>query len=146
VCGLHSGVAGRPPASAADFLSLDLASQATRSFVNTHEAPRAARRFVTDTLRPLVGTVLADDAAVVASELATNAVVHARGGFSVTVSWSAAAVRISVRDTGAMPLPAAGSPLAPTAGHGLGLVESLASRWAAEPAESGKTVWAELRR
>jgi anti-sigma regulatory factor (Ser/Thr protein kinase) len=149
VCGLHSAVAGGPAAAAADFLSRDLASQATRSFVNAYEAPRAARHFVAETLRPLADPVLADDAAIVATELATNAVVHARSGFSVTVSCSTTAVRISVRDTGALPLTDAGEQLAATAGHGLGLVESLASRWAAEPVQGGKggkMVWAELRR
>jgi anti-sigma regulatory factor (Ser/Thr protein kinase) len=146
VCSLHSAVAGRPPAGAADFLSRDLPSQATRSFVNAYEAPRAARHFVADTLRPLADPVLADDAAIVATELATNAVVHARSGFSVTVSCSATAVRISVRDTGALPPTDADEQLAAAAGHGLGLVESLASRWAAEPVQGGKIVWAELRR
>ena len=45
-------------------------------------------------------SALAVDAAIVATELAANAVLHARSGFTLTVSWLAAAVRIAVRDGG----------------------------------------------
>lgn len=69
------------------------------------------------------------DAAIVVAEFAANAVLHARTGFTVTLTMQPAAVRIGVRDDS--PLPAAGTsaawPVAPT--HGLGAVAALAARW-----------------
>jgi anti-sigma regulatory factor (Ser/Thr protein kinase) len=50
---------------------------------------------------------LADDAAIVVAEFAANAVLHARSGFTVTLTVKPAVVRISVRDDS--PLPAAGT-------------------------------------
>lgn len=136
ICGVHSAVIGRPAADA---------EQATRSFANAHDAPRTARHFVTDTVRPWGDTEFVQDATIVASELAANAVVHARSDFTVVVSRSAATVRISVQDNG-LALPAEeDSPLVAAPGHGLGLVAALATQWAVEPLPGGKVVWAELR-
>ncbi|HVT68315.1 MAG TPA: ATP-binding protein, partial [Trebonia sp.] len=75
-----------------------------RSFPAELDSVRAARHFVTALLGRLgwlgdgTGQPLADDAAIVATELAANAVLHARSGFTLTVSWSVAAVRIAVAD------------------------------------------------
>jgi anti-sigma regulatory factor (Ser/Thr protein kinase) len=91
---------------------------------------------------------LADDAALVATELATNAVVHAHSGFRLTLTLRQNVIRISVHDD--QPLPADGTrdvavlPAAPL--HGLGAVAALAARWGADPAGTGKDVWAELSR
>ena len=71
---------------------------------------------------------------------------HARSGFTVTLTVQPAVIRISVRDDS--PLPAAGPrpalQVAPT--HGLGAVAALAARWGADPTGEGKEVWAELSR
>lgn len=145
VCGLHSAVAGvRPPATGSR-LAPGRMGQAVRTFELAREAPRAARHFVVDTLRLWGDGALADDAAVIAAELATNAVRHARTDFAVAVARSPDSVRISVHDGGTIPAADGGSPLAAAAGHGLGVVAAVASRWAAEPVAGGKTVWAELR-
>lgn len=134
VCRLHSSVIGSP----------SLGPQAVRGFLMAQGAPRAARHFVADTLRqwggPREGGTLAVDAAIVATELASNAVVHARSDFTVTVWRRLGAVRIAVRDD---VFPAA--PLRPAPGHGLGLVNSVATRWGVQSqAAGGKLVWAEL--
>jgi hypothetical protein len=54
------------------------------------------------------------------------------------------AVRIQVEDA----RPLAGSPGDPPlpvwADHGLGLVDAVSARWGVQPADGGKTVWAEL--
>jgi anti-sigma regulatory factor (Ser/Thr protein kinase) len=76
------------------------------SFLLAVQSARAARHFVLDTLGSRVDHAIAGDAAIITAELAANAVLHARSGFTVAVSRSAASVQISVRD--ATPLPMAG--------------------------------------
>lgn len=144
VCSLHSAVIGGRAAVPAPWFAPGQDSEA-RSFEMAYGAPRAARHFVVETLTSWGDRALVDDAAIVATELATNALVHARSAFTVAVTRSADAVRISVRDDS--PLPAAGgdAPLAPSHGHGLGLVAAVATRWAADPVADGKIVWAEMR-
>lgn len=86
---------------------------------------------------------------LLASELATNAVLHGCGaGFSVEVVVDAGEVRVRVRDDDPR------SPLhrAPTeddlqhGGWGLDLVDRLAREWGVEPAGEGKVVWFTLGR
>jgi hypothetical protein len=127
---LHSAVVG--PAGA------------VRSFEMVVGAPRAARHFVVQTLRGWGDGMLADDAAIVVTELAANAVLHARSAFTVAISRTGGRVRIAVRDEDAVPGRDDSAALTTTAGHGLWLVNAMASRWAAEPAPGGKTVWAEI--
>jgi hypothetical protein len=122
------------------------AREVNRNFTASLDAPGQARRFVMAALHADGTGHLAEDAALVVTELAANAVVHARSDFTVTITTGTDAVRISVRDT--VPLPANGDghdralPAAPL--HGLGVVAALARRWGADPAGSGKDVWAEL--
>jgi MEDS: MEthanogen/methylotroph, DcmR Sensory domain len=139
VCRLHDSVAGgwRVPA----------APGATRAFAFSGGAPAAARHFAVEAVRRLGAADLADDVALVVTELAANAVLHARTGFRVDLAADPDVLRISVCD--ASPLPpaaaAAGLPAAPL--HGLGAVDALASRWGVDPlGHSGKSVWVELRR
>ncbi|MGE5292100.1 MAG: ATP-binding protein [Micromonosporaceae bacterium] len=80
----------------------------------------------------------------VVSELATNAIVHAKSGFTVEVSSAGDVLRIGVRDSLALADGAQAS-LPARSGHSLGVIAALASRWRAETAVGGKTVWAELR-
>lgn len=86
-----------------------------------------------------------DDALLVVSELATNALTHAGSSYRVRVSSTAQALRIEVDDDGA------GTPepqlLTDTEedGRGLFLVSALSSSWGMAAAEGGgKRVWAEL--
>lgn len=86
-----------------------------------------------------------DDALLVVSELATNALTHAGSSYRVRVSATAQALRIEVDDDGA------GTPepqlLTDTEedGRGLFLVSALSSSWGMAAAEGGgKRVWAEL--
>jgi hypothetical protein len=139
VCSLHSALIGDPPAVPAARFAPGQESEAARSFEMTYGAPRAARHFVVETLRSWGYRALVDDAAIVATELAANAVVHARSAFSIAVTRSADTVRISVRDG------SPDAPLAPSRGHGLGLVAAVARRWASDPLADGKIVWAEMR-
>jgi anti-sigma regulatory factor (Ser/Thr protein kinase) len=105
------------------------------------ESCARARLFVRSTLRRWGRDGdRVDDAALVASELATNAVVHARSGFSVEVHVEGEALRVTVGDTA--PAPAAAWRVQPR--HGLSIVGALCNRWRVSPMERGKAVSAEL--
>lgn len=112
------------------------------AFPPTGGGVRSARRFVERHLQDR--DLGSSDAALVVSELAANAVLHATTDFTVRVAVSDSLVRIEVAD---------GSPLLPTpkdhgdgapTGRGLKIVERLSARWGAEPTADGKVVWAEL--
>jgi anti-sigma regulatory factor (Ser/Thr protein kinase) len=110
------------------------------------DAPFAARQFVTGLLgrRPYGDRVAADDARLVVSELATNAVIHAGTPFSVAVRCDGSAVRLSVHDRSSLqPVMRDGNPLA-ASGRGLRLVAMISQSWGVEYRPDGKTVWAEL--
>jgi DcmR-like sensory protein len=139
VCRLHSSVVGGWPAAAAGI-------GATRAFALTGDAPAAARHFAVDAVRRLGAADLTDDTALVVTELAANAIVHAQTGFTVDLSASRDVLRITVRDASPLP-PAAAADLPALPLHGLGAVDALASRWGVDPlGHSGKLVWVELRR
>jgi serine phosphatase RsbU (regulator of sigma subunit) len=102
------------------------------------------RGFVGNEVRGLGRDDLVDDAVLVASELATNAMLHGGGITAVRVSEVPAGVRIEVHDRRQVPpRMALDNPDAMT-GRGLHLVAALSARWAAEPTDEGKIVWAEL--
>jgi anti-sigma regulatory factor (Ser/Thr protein kinase) len=89
------------------------------------------------------------DAAIVVSELLSNAIRHAAPlpDAQVRVTWTLDhdAVRIAVSDAGDGPLPQVTEP-APGApgGRGLGIVESLSDHWGVQREEGVTTVWAQL--
>jgi MEDS: MEthanogen/methylotroph, DcmR Sensory domain len=115
-----------------------------RSFPPELDSVRAARHFVTGLFNEGPDDALASDVAIVATELAANAVLHAHSGFTVTVSRLAAAVRIAVRDGDPLVHANGGLPFDVRPGHGLSVVSQLASGWAVERLPDGKVVWADL--
>ena len=118
-------------------------SGTTRTFAFSREAPAAARHFAVAAVNAWGAGDLADDAALVVTELAANAIVHAHSAFTVVLSARDDLLRISVRD--ASPLAGPGVRAAPL--HGLGAVNALASRWGVESlGNAGKTVWVDLLR
>ena len=105
---------------------------------------REARRRVLDVLEASRLDAAAATAALVVSELATNAVLHAGTPFEVRVRIMGDVVRIEVHD-GTRRRPAARLfSNEATSGRGLRLVEQLCRAWGVEVSEAGKTVWAEL--
>ena len=89
--------------------------------------------------------MLVDDARLVVTELATNAIVHAGSRFSVLAHFHESGVRLSVRDSSPVrPTVRPGDSLA-ASGHGLHLVAALSAEWGIEVTADGKTVWADLR-
>ena len=130
VCRLHEEVVGGISVTA-------------RTFAFSREAPAAARHFAVATLNAWGAGDLADDAALVVTELAANAIVHVRSAFTVILSVRDDLLRISVRDAG----PLGGAALRPAPLHGLWAVDALASRWGVESlGDAGKTVWVDLLR
>ncbi len=151
VCRLHGAVVGVPPAMPwlARTAPAPARSRATRSFPLDRDSPRAARHFALKLLRswrlePRCGVNLASDVAIVVSELATNAVRHARSGFTVSLILATDAIRIRVEDARPLAATHGDPPLPVSPDHGLGLVDAVATRWGVQPADGGKTVWAEL--
>jgi hypothetical protein len=122
----------------------DLDTGETRQFgAGTTEAARA-RRFVAEKLTAWDRGDMVDDAVLVASELATNAVLHTESSFSLTVARVDAVVRIAVHDTSpTVPMPKKAGPDA-ASGRGMRLVEAIAERWGSHGHRDGKTVWADL--
>ncbi|MDA8062797.1 MAG: ATP-binding protein [Actinomycetota bacterium] len=119
--------------------------RAQRSFEPRPDQVGAARSFVAGALAE-AGTV-SPDVALLVSELATNAVLHARTRFAVEVlvEDDGDHLRVGVTDLDAR-LPILGG-LDPDAsgGRGIALVRALADAWGVHcRAGSGKTVWFEL--
>lgn len=119
---------------------------ATRDFDGSPDSPRLARAFVAGVLAGWGETRLSGDAALVVSELATNAVLHARSAFSVAVEATPTSVRLSVRDRSAAPPAPRETVHELASGRGLALVSALADAWGVETAPEGKVVWALMRR
>src|SRR5580692_10991056 len=147
VCRLHGSVVGGWPAPAGPSAPPAPAGRTTtRAFALSGDAPAAARHFAVDAVRRLGAADLADDTALVVTELAANAIVHAQTGFTVDLSADPDVLRITVRDASPLP-PASAADLPALPLHGLGAVDALASRWGVERiGHSGKLVWVELRR
>lgn len=108
-----------------------------------------ARRFVADVVREWHLDAIADDAALCTTELATNAILHSRGRFTVGVRRTPTGVRIDVHDDrpDRLPVvvPAMLEPLdTGTTGRGLLLVAGLAERWGYFTTSAAKTVWVEV--
>jgi hypothetical protein len=130
VCRLHGEIVG-------------CRSVTARTFAFSREEPAAARHFAVAALNAWGAGDLASDVALVVTELAANAIVHAHSAFTVILSAHDDLLRISVRD--AAPLDGAGLRAAPL--HGLGAVDALASRWGVESlGAAGKSVWVDLHR
>ena len=137
VCRLHSAVVPAP-GEVLD-VSADFPAQVS--------AVSDARCLVADTVRrwghehPLVA-----DAELLATELAANAIIHARMPFRVSVHRFGPAVRVAVHDQ-ATALPAVLEPdPARLTGRGMYLIGAISRRWGVEITSDGKTVWAELGR
>ena len=112
---------------------------------------RAAREFVTAPLRAHAragwpSTDLLDTAALLTSEVVTNAITHARSSVCLSVHLTDDRVRVVVRDrSGVHPEWRPGGQNG-YSGRGLLLLERLATSWGVDPVAKGKAVWFELSR
>jgi anti-sigma regulatory factor (Ser/Thr protein kinase) len=103
-----------------------------------------ARRFVRAALDDWGESSLDEVAALLVTELVTNAIVHTRSGPEVTARLVGHRLRVEVAD--ASPTPPVRHCHSPRAGAGRGmiLVGELASAWGSESAGTGKIVWFEM--
>lgn len=118
---------------------------AAETFTATAASAGAARRMVSATLAAWELGDLRDDVHSVVSELASNAALHARSPFTVTLvqDQDAECLRVEVTDRSpARPRARRRSEPDATTGRGLLMVETLSTEWGVQPeAEGGKTVW-----
>ncbi|MGX1854821.1 ATP-binding protein [Streptomyces sp. NPDC055299] len=112
------------------------------------ESVATARRLVRTALTAWGLEELADDGALVVSELVTNAVQHARSEvIRLVISRPGpATVRIGVVDKSKAPPQRHRPGSEDDSGRGLVLVAALADDWGTDPLPWGKRVWSELRR
>ncbi len=109
----------------------------------------ARRHLTADLVSAGIYESVVGDAAVVVSELLSNAIRHAAPlpGSKIRVAWTLneEALRVAVSDAGGGPLPhvTQASPAAP-GGRGLSIVETLSSHWGVLRDDGETTVWAVL--
>jgi anti-anti-sigma factor len=122
-------------------------------------APATARRFVRETCQtwrllldgqddaaaPAAAGELVERAELVASELVTNALIHARTDVWLRLSLRGGRLHLGVHDGGRRLLRLVGGGPEAEAGRGLLLVERLSRAWGVyRPSEGGKVVWCVL--
>ncbi|MGW0699641.1 ATP-binding protein [Streptomyces sp. NPDC002867] len=123
----------------------------TQRFTSTRRGARLARRLAVHQLDAwgyAYGSELSDTAALIAAELAANAVTHGRvpgRDFELRLRLTETTLRIEVSDARGERAPLAGAPTPNAeASRGLVLVTALATDWGVFERQVGKTVWAEL--
>jgi anti-sigma regulatory factor (Ser/Thr protein kinase) len=109
----------------------------------------ARRRLTADLVAAGILQAAVGDAALVVSELLSNAIRHAQPlpGASLQVAWAVddGSVEVAVSDGGShtRPLPTH-APVSALGGRGLDVVEYLCRTWGVRADEAGLTVWAVL--
>lgn len=151
ICGLHSHVQpphrydAVEPVTEAAAVHGDSEHGYAKVFIAADGAVSAARRFVARVLgRWGADDDLLADAALVISELATNAICHGDSPFRVRVSDSGAAIRLEVEDAGpGWPRQRAATSVE-SDGRGMEIVAALSQRTGCRPLAHGKAAWADL--
>ena len=115
------------------------------SLAPTRMTPALARDQVERHIPPHLAA-LRQDAALVTTELVTNAVIHGRSVVDLDLYVDDDGICLSVADLGPG-VPAIRVPDTTGGGYGLHIVEKLATRWGHQAIHpQGKRVWAELAR
>jgi anti-sigma regulatory factor (Ser/Thr protein kinase) len=111
------------------------------------EAAGNARRFVIQFCQAADLPVdISETAALLTSELVTNAVLHGHAHATIRVQQPPSRLRVSVQNRYLEPADGSGErPPEATNGRGLRIIAALAADWGIDSGEDGKTVWFELR-
>jgi anti-sigma regulatory factor (Ser/Thr protein kinase) len=114
--------------------------------VDGPQAVRRARDHVQDVCRASQLGHLCDLAALLASELVTNALVHGRGSATVVVTPIGGHLRVVIADESRSPPRVKSSDELELSegGRGMLLVDALARAWGVDVADDGKVVWFEV--
>lgn len=118
-------------------------TERTATFQPRTSSPRQARQLVSAELHEGGAASDREIAALLTSELATNAVRHAGTEFTVTVRVQGGVLSVSVADR-SPDHPVAPSRMPDTdvrSGRGLVLVSTYATEWGVERSPDGKVVW-----
>jgi anti-sigma regulatory factor (Ser/Thr protein kinase) len=119
-----------------------MSAQVRRRFDATPGAVREARAFLEDAIAARIDPESRSDLVLALSELATNAVRHARTPFEVVVETDGY-VRLEVEDD-STELPAVRAPSDDSeSGRGLVIVDQLCDRWGVHVVHEKKCVWCE---
>jgi Histidine kinase-like ATPase domain len=119
---------------------------AFRSFPPAPASVAKARQFAARTLDSWGAGQLEDDVRVVASELATNALLHARTDFTLGLALDGDLLRLTIADGSAtQPRMRRFDSTDSTTGRGLRMVAELAQAWGVDRDGVGKAVWCEFR-
>ncbi|MFE9061846.1 SpoIIE family protein phosphatase [Streptomyces violaceusniger] len=132
--------------------ALDTQHRISRMEIQRHDLQgvQETRQFMRDNLRSWGRDAMTDDLELMASEVVTNALIHADSDVELRLRDYPDHIRLEVRDSDVSPpVP---SSLSATeeenaqAEHGRGLiiVDGLATAWGSSPSGRGKTVWLEL--
>jgi GAF domain-containing protein/anti-sigma regulatory factor (Ser/Thr protein kinase) len=131
-------------------LALEYASAPSRSaslqLPAEPTAPARLRRWLASQLRSWqVSEEVSDAAVLCASELATNALLHAGTPARVDIDLSPERLLVAVSDHGTRgSVTLTQTEALSSRGRGLGMVEALADAWGTDPTHRGSTVWFEL--
>jgi serine phosphatase RsbU (regulator of sigma subunit)/anti-sigma regulatory factor (Ser/Thr protein kinase) len=120
------------------------AAAATTELPGDTSAPGRARRFVLAALAALGAERHGETAALLTSELVTNAVIHGASPYRIAVEADHGRVRVAVTDGSPVPPVLVEEDIYRVSGRGVRLVDGLADRWGVDAAGVGKTVWFEL--
>ncbi len=124
-----------------------------RMTVQRHDLQRVrqVRHFLGDVLRLWGLDGLLDELQLLASEVVTNALIHAHSEVDMRLREYPDRIRVEVRDSDPHPPVPVPEPEAEEAaeepaesGRGLLIVDSVASAWGSSPAGRGKTTWFEI--
>jgi anti-sigma regulatory factor (Ser/Thr protein kinase) len=117
-----------------------------RTLPPTAESASVARWLVSDLLKTLVDEDTRDTAALLTTELVSNAIRHTRDELVVSVRVAGGRLRVGVADSSHRRPQLVQVGRRDTSGRGLHLVDAMADRWGVDPDERGlgKTVWFEL--
>ncbi len=143
VCALHTELL--PPSSyASDHPENGVGAYFSQVFIPVPQAVSAVRRFVTGVLRLWHEDDLVPDGALVATELASNAIRHADSPFRISVDRAVGVVCIAIQDATTAPAQRRQAAIDADGGRGMAIVEALSRRWGCDDLIGGKVVWAEL--
>ena len=118
----------------------------SRLFVPAPVVIADTRSFARHVLRTWGYDQLAADAEVIVSELVTNAMLHARSPFRVSIARTNSSITISVRDACPDPPTRVTGSVLRKGGRGIALVAALSHTWGSREEADGKTVFAKIPR